>query len=66
MSEGQRQEAARHLREIKLRLMLTVWGSDWGDSGTFRNWAEGGPEPKDGKTFREARGFYASGEEDVP
>ncbi len=66
MNEGQREEAARHLREIKLRLMLTVWASDWGNSGTFRIWAEGGPEPEDAETFREARVFYTSGEEDLP
>lgn len=66
LNEGQRQEAARHLREIKLRLMRSVWGSDWGDPEDFRIWAEGGPEPGDGEAFRRARILYAAGQEDAP
>ena len=63
LNQGQRQETARHLREIKLRLMRTVWASDWGDPGAFRIWAEGGPKAENGETFRKAHVFYAAGEE---
>jgi hypothetical protein len=66
LNDGQREEIARHLREIKLRLMQSVWGDDWGDPRAFRDWAENGPEPADGKGFREARGFYDAGEARAP
>jgi hypothetical protein len=59
----QRERAERHLRDIKLRLMQTVWGSDWGDPMEFRDWAEGGPEPRDPESFGLAKTFYSAGVE---
>jgi hypothetical protein len=61
LDAAQRERAERHLREIKLRLMQTVWGRDWGDPEHFRIWAEGGPEPGDPEAFAQARTFYAAG-----
>jgi hypothetical protein len=63
LSEGQRATAARHLREVKLRLMSTVWADDWSDPAAFRLWAEGGAEVTDGEAFRRARAFYEAGAE---
>jgi hypothetical protein len=63
LSTAQRERAEQHLREIKLRLMQTVWSSDWGDPKEFRDWAEGGPEPRDPGAFGQARTFYSAGVE---
>ena len=62
-SEGQRATVARHVREVKLRLMSTVWADDWSDPATFRLWAEGGAEADDSEAFRRARAFYDAGAE---
>jgi hypothetical protein len=63
LSEGQRATAARHIREVKLRLMSTVWADDWSDPAHFRLWAEGGAEVDGGEAFRRARAFYDAGAE---
>jgi hypothetical protein len=63
LSAGQRETAARHLREIKLRLMASVWGGDWGDPDSFRLWAEGGAAAGDSGAFESARAFYDAGSE---
>jgi hypothetical protein len=61
LSEGQGGAVARHLREIKLRLMSTVWADDWADPASFRLWAEGGAVADDSEAFRSARTFYDAG-----
>lgn len=61
LSEGQRETAARHVREIKLRLMATVWADDWSDPDSFRLWAEGGAAAEGGDAFGSARAFYEAG-----
>jgi hypothetical protein len=63
LGEGQRATAARHVREVKLRLMSTVWAGDWSDPAGFRLWAEGGAEVEDSEAFRRARAFYEAGAE---
>ena len=63
LGEGQRATAARHVREVKLRLMSTVWADDWSDPADFRLWAEGGAEAADSEAFRRARAFYDAGAE---
>jgi hypothetical protein len=63
LSEGQRPAAARQVREIKLRLMTTVWGDDWADPKSFRLWAEGGGAAEDSDAFAAARAFYEAGAE---
>jgi hypothetical protein len=63
LGKGQRATAARHVREVKLRLMSTVWAGDWSDLAAFRLWAEGGAEVDDSEAFRRARGFYEAGAE---
>jgi hypothetical protein len=63
LSEGQRETAARHVREIKLRLMASVWADDWSDPDRFRIWAEGGAAAEDSDAFGNARTFYQAGAE---
>jgi hypothetical protein len=63
LSEGQRETAARHVREIKLRLMASVWADDWSDPAAFRLWAEGGAVAEDSEAFGSARAFYEAGAE---
>ena len=63
LSEGQRETAARHVREIKLRLMASVWADDWSDPDRFRIWAEGGAEADDTDAFGNTRTFYDAGAE---
>jgi hypothetical protein len=63
LSEGQRETAARHVREIKLRLMASVWADDWSDPDSFRLWAEGGAAAGEGEAFESARAFYEAGAE---
>jgi hypothetical protein len=63
LSEGQRETAAGHVREIKLRLMTTVWADDWSDLDSFRMWAEGGAAAEGGEAFGSARAFYQAGAE---
>ena len=56
-------ENRRELTSIKLRLMKTVWGSDWGDFEEFKVWAESGannPVPQD---LENAARYYRSGQE---
>jgi hypothetical protein len=68
LSERQQETVARRVREIKLRLMSSVWAEDWGDSGVFRLWAEGGAPAEledagDQEDFDRARQFYEAGGE---
>jgi hypothetical protein len=63
LSEGQRETAARHVREIKLRLMAAVWAADWSDPEQFRMWAEDGAVADDSAAFGNARTFYQAGAE---
>jgi hypothetical protein len=63
LSEGQRETAARHVREVKLRLMASVWADDWSDPAAFRLWAEGGAVAEDSEAFGSARAFYQAGAE---
>jgi hypothetical protein len=63
LSEGQRETAAGHVREIKLRLMASVWADDWSDPDSFRLWAEGGAAAEGGDAFGSARAFYQTGAE---
>jgi len=63
LSEGQRETAARQVREIKLRLMASVWADDWGDPDSFRLWAEGGAAADDSDAFDSAKAFYEAGAE---
>jgi hypothetical protein len=63
LSEGQRETAARHVREIKLRLMASVWADDWSDPDSFRLWAEGGAAAEGGEAFGSAEAFYQAGAE---
>jgi hypothetical protein len=63
LGEGQRETAARHVREIKLRLMASVWADDWSDPAAFRLWAEGGAVAEDSEAFGSARAFYEAGAE---
>jgi len=62
-SEGQRAAISRHVREIKLRLMASVWADDWTDPDKFRMWAEGGAAADDSDAFGSARAFYEAGAE---
>jgi hypothetical protein len=63
LGEGQRETAARHVREIKLRLMASVWADDWSDPAAFRLWAEGGLATEGSDAFGSARAFYQAGAE---
>jgi hypothetical protein len=63
LSEGQRAAITRHVREIKLRLMASVWADDWIDPDKFRMWAEGGAAADDSDAFGSARAFYEAGAE---
>ena len=63
LSEGQRAAITRHMREIKLRLMASVWADDWSDPAKFRMWAEGGAAADDSDAFGSARAFYQAGVE---
>lgn len=63
LNEGQRETAARHMREIKLRLMASVWADDWSDPDSFRLWAEGGAAAESDEAFGNARAFYLAGAE---
>jgi hypothetical protein len=63
LSAGQRETAARHVREIKLRLMASVWADDWSDPEAFRLWAEGGAAADHSDAFGKARSFYLAGAE---
>jgi hypothetical protein len=63
LREGQRETAARHVREIKLRLMATVWADDWSEPDSFRLWAEGGTAAGESDAFGNARTFYEAGAE---
>ena len=51
------------MREIKLRLMASVWADDWSDPAKFRMWAEGGAAADDSDAFGSARTFYEAGAE---
>lgn len=59
-------QAGDQVREIKLRLMSTVWGEDWGDARQFRMWAEGRSGPAASERFRRAEAFYTSGLTKLP
>jgi hypothetical protein len=61
-SEQEARAASRHIRDIKLYLMRSVWGADWGDTQDFQLWVEGGAAAADSDAFREARRFYDSGQ----
>jgi hypothetical protein len=63
LTEGQRKAVTDHMREIKLRLMASVWAEDWSDPEAFRLWAEGGAEADDSDGFASARTFYQAGAE---
>jgi hypothetical protein len=63
LGEGQRETAARRVREIKLRLMASVWADDWSDPAAFRLWAEGGAAAEGSDAFGSARAFYQAGAE---
>jgi hypothetical protein len=63
LSEGQRETITRHVREVKLRLMGSVWADDWSDPDSFRLWAEGGAEAGESDAFDSARTFYEAGAE---
>ncbi len=63
LSEGQQTTAARHLREIKLRLMTSVWADDWSEPSAFRLWAEDGAPAGDDDGFERARAYYEAGAE---
>lgn len=60
-SEQEARATQRHLRDIRIYLMRSVWGPDWGDPQHFQLWAEDGAAPTDSEAFREARRFYESG-----
>jgi hypothetical protein len=66
LSQGQRATAMRHVREIKLRLMASVWADDWADPAAFRLWAEDGAVAEDSDAFASARAFYLAGAEPGP
>jgi hypothetical protein len=61
VSEGQRETVTRHVREIKLRLMDSVWADDWSDPDSFRLWAEGGAVANESDAFGSARTFFEAG-----
>jgi hypothetical protein len=63
LGEGQREAVTDHVREIKLRLMASVWSDDWSDPEEFRMWAEGGAEADDSAAFGNARAFFQAGAE---
>jgi hypothetical protein len=63
LSEGQQATAERHLREIKLRLMTSVWADDWSEPSAFRLWAEGGAPAADDDAFERVRAYYEAGVE---
>lgn len=65
-SETQRDEVDHRLRSIKLNLIQSVWGNDWGDLTMFRAWAKFNTAPPDSIEFKRARLFYENSEGDVP
>ena len=60
---SRRTDVAQAVRESKLALLGMVWGSDWGDFATFRNWVNDGEadpvpsgiSPEAVKTFGQTR-----------
>lgn len=62
LGEVRQDEIERYLCTIKLQLMQSVWGTDWGDLATFRAWAEFGTTPPKSEEFHRARLFYEHGE----
>lgn len=64
LDDAWRRDAGDQLREIKLRLMSTVWAEDWGDVPQFRLWAEGRSGPLAGEAFGRAEAFYFAGGDD--
>ena len=56
-------ENRRELTSTKLRLMKTVWGSDWGDFEEFEVWAESGATNPVPQELENAARYYLSGQE---
>jgi hypothetical protein len=61
LTKERRNDLAVLLARIKLAMLQTAWGPDWGNFGEFKDWAERGavdPVPPD---LKEAAGYYREG-----
>lgn len=65
LSEQQKREVEYHNRSIKLALMKTVWGSDWGEFDQFKLWVESGMPDSVAKGLEEPASYYRTGLEMV-
>lgn len=61
-----RVDIRRALRESKLALIESVWGSDWGDFAAFRSWLEGGEATPVPATFAAPAQLFHKGETAEP
>jgi hypothetical protein len=52
-------------RSIKLALMETAWGKDWGDYENFQLWVESGGDSPVPKGLEQAAAYYRFGQEDT-
>lgn len=63
LSDEEKRAVHERSTTLKLALMKTVWGEDWGDQTAFRDWAEGGGKDAVPKGSEGAARFFRTGEE---
>jgi hypothetical protein len=66
LSAENKRAAADHANALKLAVMQSVWGADWGDEGQFREWAEGGATDPPPRGSEAAARYFRTGAKGTP
>ncbi len=66
LSEQRRAALQTRITSIKLRLMQTVWGPDWGDFSTFQLWVEAGAHDPIPEHFQASATYFRAGQGHLP
>jgi hypothetical protein len=61
LSAEEKRGAAIHATALKLGVMHSVWGEDWGDEAEFRDWADGGAPDPPPEGSKAAAAFFRTG-----
>ncbi|MDM8522220.1 hypothetical protein QUF80_02515 [Desulfococcaceae bacterium HSG8] len=64
LSEEERERFERRISSIKLALMRTVWGPDWGEYKNFQLWAENGAQNPVPDKSEDPADYYRYGQEE--
>jgi hypothetical protein len=61
LSSQRRADIELNMPRVRLALVQSVWGPDWGDFDAFRSWVEKGAQQPPPRQFVEPAGLYWQG-----